>query len=136
MTPGHQYTYRVFPVFIESGPNAYGVPALIDANSRGADLPTAARSVSADADGQKACVVTWRAPADDGGHLVRGYLIQIADDDDGEPDTWETIDLVDDTPPLTVMGETMTEFKYTGTEAQLGSDNAATLNAGSCAGSG
>ena len=131
VAPGHQYTYRVFPVFIESGPNAYGVPALIDANSRGADLPTAARSVSADADGQNACVVTWRAPADDGGHPVRGYLIQIADDDNGEPDPWATINLVDDTPPLTVMGGAMTEFKYTGTEAQLGDGNAATLNAGS-----
>ena len=131
MAPGHQYTYRVFPVFIESGPNAYGVPALIDANSRGADLPTAARSVSADADGQNACVVTWRAPADDGGHPVRGYLIQIADDDDGEPGAWETIDIDGGTPPFTVMGGAMTEFKYTGTVAQLGSGNAATLNAGS-----
>ena len=38
VVPGHKYTYRVFPVFIEDGPDAYGVPALIDANSRGADL--------------------------------------------------------------------------------------------------
>ena len=119
VTPGHQYTYRVFPVFIERGPDAYGVPALIDANSRGADLPTAARSVRAVGDGQNACLVTWAPPADHGGHMVRGYLIQIADDDDGEPGDWETIDVVDGTPPFTVLGGAMTEFKYTGTAAQV-----------------
>ena len=119
VVPGHEYTYRVFPVFIESGPDAYGVPALIDANSRGADLPTAARSVSADADGQNACVVTWRAPSDNGGHPVRGYLIQIAPDEDGEPGDWATINIVDGTRPFTVMGGAMTEFKYTGTATQV-----------------
>ena len=122
VVPGHEYTYRVFPVFIEDGPDAYGVPALIDANSRGADLPTAARSVSADADGQNACVVTWRAPSDNGGHPVRGYLIQIAPDEDGEPGDWATINIVDGTPPFTVMGGAMTEFKYTGKATQVDSD--------------
>ena len=131
VVPGHRYTYRVFPAFIEDGPYAYGVPALIDANSQGAVLPTAARSVSADADGQKACVVTWRAPADDGGHPVRGYLIQIASDNDGDPGTWRTINIDGGTPPFTVMGGAMTEFKYTGTVAQLGSGNTAELTAGS-----
>ena len=129
VVPGHEYTYRVFPAFIEEGPYAYGVPALIDANSQGADLPTAARSVSADADGQNACVVTWAPPADAGGHPVRGYLIEIADDDDGEPGTWESINIVGGTPPFTVMGGAMTEFKYTGTAAQV--DTADELTAGS-----
>ena len=131
VVPGHEYTYRVFPVFIEDGPDAYGVPALIDANSRGADLPTAARSVDADGDGQNACLVTWRAPADDGGHLVRGYLIQIASDDDGKPGEWETINIVGGTRPFTVMGGAMTEFKYTGTEEQVGDTDEDELSAGS-----
>ena len=130
VVPGNQYTYRVFPVFIEEGPDAYGVPALIDANSRGADLPTAARSVDADGDGQNACVVTWRAPADSGGHPVRGYLIQMASDDDGEPGAWEPINIDVGIPPFTVMGGAMTEFKYTGTVAQLGSGKADELSAG------
>ena len=129
VVPGHRYTYRVFPVFIESPEDAYGIPALIDANSRGADLPSAARSVSADADGQNACVVTWVKPADDGGHPVRGYLIEIAEDDDGEPGMWEPINIEEGTPPFTVMGGTMTEFKYTGTAAQVGT--ADELSAGS-----
>ena len=129
VVPGHQYTYRVFPAFIEDGPYAYGVPALIDANSQGAALPTAARSVSADADGQNACLVTWAPPADDGGHPVRGYLIEMAPDDDGNPGAWTTINVVDGTRPLTVMGGTMTEFKYTGTAAQVGT--ADELSAGS-----
>ena len=131
VTPGHQYRYRVFPVFIEDGPDAYGLPALVEANSRGADLPTAARSVRAIGDGQNACLVTWAPPADEGGHPVRGYLIQIADDDDGEPGVWETIDIDGGTPPFTVMGGAMTEFKYTGTEEQVGDTDEDELSAGS-----
>ena len=130
VVPGHQYMYRVFPVFIESGSDAYGVPAVIDANSRGADLPGAARSVSAVGDGQDACLVTWTAPADDGGHSVRGYLIQIASDDNGSPDEWSTIDVVDGTPPFTVMGGDMTEFKFTGTAAQVVANDVDELSAG------
>ena len=130
VTPGHQYTYRVFPVFIE-GTDAYGVPALVNANSRGANLPTAARSVRAVGDGQNACLVTWAPPADDGGHSVRGYLIQIADDDDGDPDTWTTIDVVDGTPPFTVMGGATTEFKFTGTDTQVEGADVDELSAGS-----
>ena len=129
VTPGHKYTYRVFPVFIESGPDAYGIPALIEANSRGADLPGAARSVRAVGDGQNACLVTWRAPSDDGGHPVRGYLIQMAPDEDGSPGTFVTIDVVDGTPPFTVMGEDATEFKYTGATTQVATEDL--LSAGS-----
>ena len=131
MVPGHLYRYRVFPVFIESGPDAYGIPALIDASSQGAGLPTAARSVTAEADGQTACVVKWAPPADPGGHPVRGYLIQIADDDDGDPGEWTTINIDGGTAPFTVVGGATTEFKYTGNTAQLGDGNEATLTAGS-----
>ena len=118
VVPGHEYTYRVFPVFIE-GRDAYGIPALIKANSRGADRPTAARSVRAVGDGQNACLVTWTAPSDPGGHDVRGYLIQIAPDEDGSPGTFVTINVVEGTPPFTVMGGDTTEFKYTGTATQV-----------------
>ena len=40
VVPGATYRYRVFPVFINTGPDAYGVPALVNAASRGADRPT------------------------------------------------------------------------------------------------
>ena len=128
--PGHKYTYRVFPVFIESGPDAYGIPALIEANSRGADLPTAARSVRAVGDGQNACLITWAAPSDPGGHPVRGYLIQMAPDKDGSPGAFVTIEVAGGTSPFTVMDGDATEFKYTGTVAQLGDGQADELSAG------
>ena len=91
VVPGAKYRYRVFPVFIQNGPDAYGVPAFIDASSRGADHPSHVRSLDVDADGQHAFDLSWRAPADNGGHEIKGYLIQVADDDDGDPDdtTWE-----------------------------------------------
>ena len=132
VVPGHQYTYRVFPVFIEDGPNAYGIPALVNANSEGAGLPDAARSVTAEADGETACVVKWAPPADDGGHPVRGYLIQIAPDIAGNPGTFVTIALnttIAPTVPLTVVGKNTVEFKYTGSAEQLAT--AAPLSPGS-----
>ena len=113
------YTYRVFPAFLEQR-NVFGIPAEINANSQGAALPGAAESVRAEASGQNACAVKWVEPADHGGHPVRGYLIQVALDVNGNPGTFVTInpDAVDD--PFTVMGaETMT-FTYTGLEAQRG----------------
>ena len=93
LVPGAKYRYRVFPVFIQNGPDAYGVPAFIDASSRGADHPSHVRSLRVEADGQHAFDLSWRAPADDGGHEIRGYLIQVTDDDDGDPDDagWEDI---------------------------------------------
>ena len=78
LVPGEKYIYRVFPVFIQKGPNAYGLPALIVASSRGADLPTRVRSLDVDADGQTAFDLTWREPADDGGHDIEGYRIEWA----------------------------------------------------------
>ena len=39
IVPGKKYTYRVFPVFIEPGPDAIGLPAEIIASSQAADLP-------------------------------------------------------------------------------------------------
>ena len=88
VTPGKQYTYRVFPVFIENGPDAYGLPAVIDASSRGADLPSAARNVMAAASGQTACVVSWDPPLDTGGHEIKGYLVQVVSDSNGNPNAW------------------------------------------------
>ena len=69
-----------------------------------------------EADGQHAFDLTWRAPADNGGHEIKGYLIQMADDDDGDPDdtTWETIApaaATGLTAPLTVGKSTLT-YKY------------------------
>ena len=114
VTPGQHYVYRVFPVFIVSGPDAYGAPALIDASSRGADLPTGVRNLDVDPDGQHALDLSWRAPSDDGGHEIEGYLIQVTEDDgDGNPeDDWETINPVDVADPLTVSGKDTTTYKY------------------------
>ena len=88
VVPGAKYTYRVFPVFIVTGPDTYGVPAIINASSRGADRPTGVRNLRVVADGQHAFDLSWQAPADDGGHEVKGYLIQVAPDADGEPGEW------------------------------------------------
>ena len=86
VVPGATYRYRVFPVFINTGPDAYGVPALVNAASRGADRPTAVRNLRVTADGQHALDLEWDQPSDDGGHDVDGYLIQVTDDDgDGDP---------------------------------------------------
>ena len=91
VVPGQRYTYRVFPVFIESQ-HTYGAPALVDAASRGADLPTVVRNLRVEADGQHAMKLSWDAPSDDGGHEVKGYLIQVASlDTNGDPDTFTTI---------------------------------------------
>ena len=111
--PGHHYVYRVFPVFIVDGPDAYGVPAVIDASSRGADLPAGVRNLDVDAAGQTAFDLSWRAPADNGGHEIKGYLIQVAPDADGEPGSWTTIapEEADDVP-LTVKGKDTVTYKY------------------------
>ena len=111
--PGKHYVYRVFPVFIVRGPDAYGVPAVIDASSRGADLPAGVRNLDVDAAGQTAFDLSWRAPADNGGHEIKGYLIEMALDADGEPGDWETIEPEeDDDAPLTVKGKDTTTYKY------------------------
>ena len=118
VVPGAMYRYRVFPVFIQDGPDAYGVPAFIDASSRGADHPSHVRSLRVEADGQHAFDLSWRAPADDGGHKIKGYLIQVGDDDgEGNPvggDDWADIEPAMATGlslPLTVGKNTLT-YKY------------------------
>ena len=87
---------------------------MIEASSRGADLPTKVRSLDVDADGQTAFDLTWRKPSDPGGHDIEGYLIQWALDDDGEPgDAWEPIAPEDtDDAPLTVVGEDELEYNW------------------------
>ena len=72
VVPGAKYRYRVFPVFIQNGPDAYGVPAFVDASSRGADHPSHVRSLRVETDGEHAFDLSWRAPADDGGHEIKG----------------------------------------------------------------
>ena len=86
VTPGKEYTYRVFPVFIQSGPNTIGLPAEIIASSQEANLPGHVRNLKVTPDGQTAFDLEWKAPVDDGGHPVRGYLVEVTDDDgNGDP---------------------------------------------------
>ena len=136
--PGHEYTYRVFPVFLDSPQNAYGIPAIIMANSEGAALPGAAEAVTAEGAGTNSCVVKWLEPADDGGHPVRGYLIQVAEDDDGEPGEFRTIDPDAVDMPFTVMGADTMTFTYTGSLKHSAAPYSAPTRwlPGQCAGSG
>ena len=116
VVPGATYLYRVFPVFINTGPDAYGAPALVNAASRGADRPTAVRNLRVTADGQHALDLEWDQPADDGGHDVEGYLIQVTDDDgNGNPveADWALVPAEEDVEaPLTVEGKDTTTYKY------------------------
>ena len=113
VVPGATYQYRVFPVFINTGPNAYGVPALVNAASRGADRPTGVRNLRVVADGQHAFDLSWNGPSDDGGHDVDGYLIQVAPDDNGNPGIWADAPVEEGSAdPLTVKGKDTTEYNY------------------------
>ena len=98
ITPGQRYTYRVFPVVITSGnfQDDFGLPGQIAASSEQADIPDAITGVKVDADGQRALKVSWNLLPDSkaGGHLVMGYLVQVANDVDNdllldEDATWE-----------------------------------------------
>ena len=123
--PGMKYKYRVFPVFIESGPDAYGLPAVIDASSRGADLPTAVRNLVATAKGQTGCEVMWDEPRDSGGHPVTGYLIQVAVDSNGNPGAWMHIPV---TETVTETIRTTTSYTH---KPKTGTGANAPLSAGS-----
>ena len=113
VVPGATYRYRVFPVFINTGPDAYGAPALVNAASRGADRPTGVRNLQVMADGQHAFDLSWHGPSDDGGHDVEGYLIQVAPDDHGDPGEWADAPVVEDSAdPLTVKGKDTTTYNY------------------------
>ena len=116
VVPGATYQYRVFPVIINTGPDAYGAPALVNAASRGADRPTGVRNLRVEADGQHALDLSWHGPSDDGGHDVEGYMIQVTDDGgDGNPDDtgWDLVPAEEDVEaPLTVEGEDTTTYKY------------------------
>ena len=103
VVPGKAYQYRVFPVFIQTGPDAYGAPAIVNAASRGADRPQGVRNLRVMADGQQALDLSWDPPVDDGGHEVKGYLVQWALDEDGDPGTtWTDAALeMGNTDPLT-----------------------------------
>ena len=98
ITPGQRYTYRVFPVVITSGnfQDDFGLPGQIAASSEQADIPDAIAGVKVDADGQRALKVSWNLLPDSkaGGHLVMGYLVQVANDVDNdllldEDATWQ-----------------------------------------------
>ena len=112
VVPGATYRYRVFPVFINTGADAYGAPALVNAASRGADRPEAVRNLRVMADGAHAFDLSWHAPADDGGHDVEGYLIQVAPDVDGDPGEFADVPLPEGaTDPLTVAGKDTTTYE-------------------------
>ena len=78
VTPGKQYTYRVFPEF---GGNL-GIPATEEASSRGAALPASVRGLTVTPDRpdnpQTSLVLNWPAVTNNGGHDIMGYLVQVA----------------------------------------------------------
>ena len=86
--PGMRYTYRVFPTFIADG-YEYGVPAMIDASSEQADLPDRVQGLmvapTEDDDGNQftsSLTLTWNAVTNNGGHEIKGYLVQVSRDTD------------------------------------------------------
>ena len=113
VTPGKQYTYRVFPEFgshnITRYDYRYGLPAMEDAASKEADLPKPVQGLMVVPDPenpQTALQLTWnRLPDDPKGHPVEGYLVQVANDRDnnGTLNTeaggfdWLTLAIQDDT---------------------------------------
>ena len=95
--PGKKYTYRVFPVVLLRGPDAYGLPAQIDASSEQADVPAKVTGLRVDADGQTKLKLTWNAVSNTGGHDPKGYLVQVARDVDNDGDladdaTWTSLE--------------------------------------------
>ena len=84
VTPGKKYTYRVFPVVILTGLDAYGLPAQIDASSEQADVPAKVTGLRVDADGQTKLKLTWNAVSNTSGHELKGYLVQVASDVDND----------------------------------------------------
>ena len=94
VVPGKKYTYRVFPVYIQSGPDTIGLPAEIIASSQAADLPSHVRNLDVEANGQTGFDLNWDPPSMDGGHKVMGYVVQqTTEGSDGEPvnGTWTSI---------------------------------------------
>ena len=60
VVPGAKYKYRVFPVFIVTGPDAYGAPGIDrrEFTRSGSSDRRARNSEGESADGQHACLVT------------------------------------------------------------------------------
>ena len=144
ITPGKKYTYRVFPVVILTGPDAYGLPAQIDASSEQADVPAKATGLRVDADGQTKLKLSWNAVTNTGGHDLKGYVIQVANDVDNDKQlatgaTWLSLETntnaqedSDDYDPITVGADAdPLEYTYTGSAEQRNGGTADTLIAGS-----
>ena len=80
VSPGKEYTYRVFPWH----EHLYGLPAKEDASSQEAALPAPVRRLNVDSDGQTALKLTWSRVTNSGGHPVLGYQVQVGDDTDND----------------------------------------------------
>ena len=76
VTPGKEYTYRVFPWH----EHLYGLPAREDASSQESALPAPVRRLMVDADGQTALKLSWSPVTNSGGHPVLGYQVQVGND--------------------------------------------------------
>ena len=152
IVPGKRYTYRVFPVFISNGPDEYGWPAEIHASSEQADVPAAVQGLNVapteDDDGNQSTsslTLTWNPVTQNGGHAIKGYLVQVSRDNDNNKvlntgADWSDVHATgadptaDDYDPTTVgpdpaEGETQLEYNYapTGTAVDGFTD---TLTAG------
>ena len=86
VSPGKEYTYRVFPWH----EHLYGLPAREDASSQEAALPAPVRRLNVEADGQTALKLTWSRVTNSGGHPVLGYQVQVGDDIDNDMDNDNT----------------------------------------------
>ena len=90
VTPGKEYTYRVFPEFgshnVFRFGYRYGLPAVEAASSREADLPDPVQGLRVIADPenpQTALKLNWSALSNDRyGHPIDGYLVEVANDRD------------------------------------------------------
>ena len=91
VTPGKQYTYRVFAEF----GGHLGIPAVEVASSRGAELPAPVRGLTVMPDmenPQTTLVLNWPAVTNTGGHDIMAYLVQVGDDVDNDTVNENTAD--------------------------------------------
>ena len=134
ITPGKKYTYRVFPVVLLRGPDAYGLPAQIDASSEQADVPAKVTGLRVDADGQTKLKLTWNAVTNTSGHDLKGYLVQVANDDNNDGDLaddamWTSLEAntggdgpTDDSDDPITVGKDALTYTYDGSRKQTDQD--------------